>query len=662
VAMPFRPSRQVRVTAAVAALVLLALVPLGDSSAGAGRGRRVAAGGAVPGLAAPSSPPDAPGSEAMRVRPTVVQPGPSGRPRPAPIAAGSGLGSRDDPALRQRVLARLGRMRLEDKVGQVFMTQVYGRGARDLGMASANRRAYGVDDAEQVIERYRPGGVIYFDWSGNLHEPRQITALSTGLQRAAMRQPAAVPLLIATDQEQGLVGRIGPPATQLPGSMALGAARSDQLAAAAAGVTGDELRAMGIALDLAPVADVNVNPGNPVIGVRSFGSDPALVARLVASQVRAYQRAGVAATAKHFPGHGDTDVDSHTGLPVIHHSRAQLERVDLPPFRAAISSGVAAVMTAHVVVPALDPSGRPATLSRPIVTGLLRQRLGFDGVVITDALEMAGVRQMFGDDRVPVEALKAGVDMLLMPPDGSFGLQYRAVLRAVRSGAISRARLDQAVYRILRLKDQFGLFAHPMPAAGAVAREVGAPAHLAVAQRVAERSVTLLRDDAGLLPLAPRRARKVLVTGPSVATATLAGLLGERGVAVRSLATGSDPGGATVARAAVAARGSDLVVAATRNLSAGHGAGQRALVRALAGSGRPLVTVAVGNPYDLAYLPGVRTSLATYSERPASLAALVRVLFGEVRPSGRLPVTVPAPGRPGRALYPFGSGLPKHPG
>jgi len=621
------------VTATVAALGLLAAMPRGDTGV-ASRGPVAAHGPATPAPAASGS---TPSSRDAAVRPGAV--------RVDRGTAGASPGSRDAQALRRRALARLGRMSLEDKVGQVFMTYVYGRSAtdRDRGTVRANRREYGVDDAGQLIDRYHLGGVIYFDWAGNLHDPRQIADLSAGIQRAALRQRAAVPMLIATDQEQGLVARIGPPATQLPGSMALGAARSDELAATAATVTADELRAMGIAQDFAPVADVNVDPGNPVIGVRSFGSDPALVSRLVAAQVGAFQAAGVAATAKHFPGHGDTSVDSHTGLPVINHSLAELERVDLPPFRAAVARGVGAVMTAHVVVPALDRSGRPATLSRPIITGMLRQRLGFDGVVITDALDMAGVRKAFGDDRVPVEALRAGVDMLLMPPGGTLGVQYRAVLGAVRSGAISPARLDQAVYRILRLKDQLGLFAHPMPASGAAAREVGARVHLAVAERVGDRSVTLVRDDRGLLPLARGRARRVLVTGAGVATtAALARLVGERGAAVRTVAGGADPGGATVARAAAAARASDLVVVATRNVSTAGGGGQRALVRALVASGRPLVVVAVGNPYDLASLRGVRTYLATYGDRPASLAAFVRVLFGEVEAAGKLPVPIPA--------------------
>jgi beta-N-acetylhexosaminidase len=473
-----------------------------------------------------------------------------------------------------------------------------------------------------------------------------------------------VPLLIATDQEQGLVSRIGPPATQFPGAMALGATGSQELARAAAGAAGAELRAMGIVQDLAPVADVNLNPRNPVIGVRSFGADPALVARLTAAQVAGYQAAGVAATAKHFPGHGDTTVDSHAGLPVIGHS------------------GVGAIMSAHIVVPALDPSRRPATLSRPILQGLLRHRLGYDGVVITDALEMAGVRQRFGDRRVPVEAVLAGADMLLMPPRGAFSQEFDAVLAAVRSGRISQARLDQSVRRILRLKARLGLLGprpgamdsrtaapagHPasrargrvdavLPSAAEAARQAGARAHLAVAMRVAEASVTLLRERDGTLPLATHGPRLLVTGSGDDATALLARLLAERGAAARALPTGSEPDGNAIAGAVAAARSSDAVVVLTRDAWTSAGTAQRRLVATLADGGRPVVAVAVRDPYDAAWYGPAAASLATYGDRPASLAALARVLAGELRPAGRLPVAIPATG-PGTQAFPIGAGI-----
>jgi beta-N-acetylhexosaminidase len=493
---------------------------------------------------------------------------PWARPEEAP--ASQGHPTAGAAATSAVVEARLRAMGTRDKVGQLFVTYLFGASDTDSapGMAEANRSAYGVDDPAAFIERYRPGGVIYFPWAGNLHDPAQIARLSAGLQRAALRQPAKLPLLIATDQEQGLVSRIGPPATQFPGAMALGAAGSDELARAAAGAAGAELRAIGIVQDLAPVADVNSNPRNPVIGIRSFGADPAAVARLTAAQVAGYQAAGVAATAKHFPGHGDTAVDSHAGLPVIGHSRAGWQRIDLPPFQAAIDAGAGAVMSAHIVVPALDPSRRPATLSRPILQGLLRDRLGYDGVAITDALEMAGVRQRFGDRRVPVEAILAGADLLLMPPRGAFAEEYGAVLAAVRSGRVSQARLDQSVRRILRLKARFGLLADPpeLPSARQATRQAGASAHQAVARRVAESSVTLLREREGTLPLTARGGARLLVTGSGDdATRLLARLLAERGAATRALPTGAEPDAGTIAGAVAAARASDAVVVFTRN-------------------------------------------------------------------------------------------------
>jgi beta-N-acetylhexosaminidase len=483
----------------------------------------------------------------------------------------------------------------------------------------------------------------------------RIAGLSTGLQRAAL-DDSGIPLLVSTDQEGGIVARVGPPATQFPGNMALGAARQAEYALQAASITAGELRTLGINQDYAPVADVNVNPQNPVIGVRSFGEAPELVSGLMRAQVAGYQQGQrLAATAKHFPGHGDTSVDSHTGLPVIHHSLDELEKIDLPPFQAAIERGIASIMTAHIVVPALDPSGRPATLSRPILTGLLRERLGLDGVIVTDALDMAGVRQMFGDERVPVEALKAGTNILLMPPVPD--LQYHAVLDAVRSGEISKARLDQSLYRILRLKFRLGLFTDPFAHPEHIAEVVGTPQHLATADRISDRAVTLLKNDAGLL--APGSGKRTLVTGFGVTTtATIGQGLATRGLATEVLSTGSNPSDTTIAQAVAAANRNELVVVTTSQAwNQALNLKQRDLVNALLQIGRPLIALAVREPYDIAYFTAASTYLAAYGFNPVSLRALVRVLFGEVNPSGKLPVTIPAADDPARVLFPYGFGL-----
>ena len=398
------------------------------------------------------------------------------------------------------------RMTLEEKVGQLFVTYAYGRTAdtTDPADVAHNQQELGVANGKALIEKYHLGGVIYFAWSNNVANPEQIAGLSNGLQRVATSQPSGIPLLISTDQEHGVVTRVGPPATQLPGNMALGAGRSVPNAYDAAQISGKELRAIGINQDFAPVADVNVNAQNPVIGVRSFGSDPSLVSDMVSASVDGYQSANVAATAKHFPGHGDTATDSHYGVPIINHSRAEWDRIDAPPFRAAISRGIDTIMTAHIVVPALDPSGTPATLSKPIITDILRGEMGYDGVVITDALTMQGVRDGFGDDRIPVLALKAGVDQLLMPAPGKLDIAYNAVLSAVRSGELTEDRIDQSVHRVLQLKMSRGLFQpkNVMVDESKVGSRVGTAAHQARAQAITDATVTLVKDDANALPLA----------------------------------------------------------------------------------------------------------------------------------------------------------------
>ncbi len=513
-------------------------------------------------------------------------------------------------------------MSLEDKVAQLFVLAVSGRTAdtADPAAVTANRAAYGVATPAEVVARHRPGGIIYFAGEkDNLVDPRQIARLSGDLQRAS-QGAGRIPLLVSTDQEQGgYVVRA--PCTLLPGQMGLASSPSSSAdVRAVATITRDELLAMGINQAFAPVVDVASNPANPIIHVRSFGDDPDRVASLAQSQIGTFQkRQGIVAAAKHFPGHGATDTDSHTGLPVNNRSRSELEDNDLPPFAAAIKSGVGVIMSAHIVVPALDSSGDPATLSYPILTGVLRQKLGYDGVVITDALDMAGVRQRYSDARVPVLAIKAGVDQLLTPPD--FFAARDGVLAAIRAGELTEARIDESVTRILRLKQRFGLLTtakvHGDPS---IVRSV---THLATAAEVTDRTITVLKDDDGLLPL-PARPRKVLVTGwGAVTTASLADVLTAHGDTTTLSTTGISPDAATVTSAATLAKQVDLVVVCTRNLGADTSSGQLSLVSALIASGTPVISVAVLEPYDIAHTPQVRTHLLTYSYAKNALEALV---------------------------------------
>ncbi|MGY3201823.1 glycoside hydrolase family 3 protein [Streptomyces sp. TE5632] len=569
-------------------------------------------------------------------------------------------GSPDDRKLR----ALISRMTLEEKVGQLFVMRVYGHSATDPDQADidANLKEIGVRTAAELLEKYRVGGIIYFAWAHNTRDPHQIAGLSNGIQKASLGLPRGLPVLISTDQEHGIVARVGEPATLFPGAMAIGAGGSRSDARTLGRIAGRELRALGIRQDYAPVADVNVNPANPVIGVRSFGSEPDAVAAMVAAEVSGFQRSGVAATAKHFPGHGDTAVDSHTGFPVITHSREQWERLDAPPFRAAIAAGIDSIMTAHLMVPALDDSEDPATLSHPILTGILREELGYDGVVVTDSLGMEGVRTKYGDDRVPVLALKAGVDQLLNPP--SLDVAWNAVRKAVQDGELTEERLDESILRVLRLKAKLGLFKDPYVSPGGVDRAVGTRAHLASADRIAERTTTLLVNEERLLPLSRRRQPKLLVVGADPAspsgttgppTGVLARALTELGFTATALSTGTAPSAATIAKAVAAARDADAVVVGTYNVSATSS--QRTLVEQLLATGRPVVAVAIRNPYDVAHLPAVPACLATYSWTDVELRAAARVIAGKVEPRGKLPVPVQRADDPATVLYPVGHGL-----
>lgn len=558
----------------------------------------------------------------------------------------------------------LRRMTLEQKVGQLFVCYAYGPAADTAD--ARNTSLYGVATPAEVVAKFHLGGVIYFAWTDSVKDPQQIARLSNGLQSASLTD-TGIPLQIGTDQEYGVVVRVGPPATQFPGGMALGATRSAQYARTAAAIGGRELKAVGITTDFAPDADVNVNPLNPVIGVRSFSSDPALVAELTAAQVMGYQRDGrIAVTAKHFPGHGDTATDSHTGIPVISHTRDEWTRIDRPPFEAAIRAGIDSIMTAHIVVPALDPSGDPATLSRPILTGILREELRFDGVVITDSLGMQGVRDKYGDAEIPLRAIEAGVDQLLMPVNP--GLAYNSVLEAVRGGRISEARIDQSVERILKLKLKNGLVSHPYVDLARVAQIVGTPANYTQAQRIADRSTTLLKNDADLLPLSPA-PRTILVTGYS--PTSLGTALQSRGATAVVKDTGTTPTDSKINDALAAVGNADLTVVLTNKAwdteVTDKLAKQQKLVNALLATGRPVIVVPVRDPYDVAYFPTAPTTLVTYGSAAASMEALAKVLHGEIAPAGKLPVAIPAqpdpaqpdPAQPDPAetLHPFGHGL-----
>lgn len=563
-----------------------------------------------------------------------------------------------------QVRAVMAKMTLAEKIDQMFVVNVYGTDTNTVtpAEATANNALFGagINNATQMIDAYHPGGVIYFAWTDSLTGAQQTASLSNGLQQSAMSS-GGIPLQISTDQEGGVVTRIGAPASVSPGNMAIGASFNPANAYRAANVIGQELKAQGINMDDAPVVDVNTNAHNSADGPRSFGDRTSAVEMMAAAAVTGYQQAGVAAQAKHFPGLGDTTVNTDSGVAVTNETKQQIMSVDVPAFRAAIAAGTQSIMAAHIVAPALDPSGLPASLSNPIVTGLLRNTLHYNGVVITDSLS-AGALAPYTHQQIITDAINAGDDELLICPQPSGGSLNGAVnlpeseqivMNAVNSGQISVGRIDQSVSRILHLKFQLGLFKNPYTTSGAVASTVGTPAHLATMASVSKDSITLVRNDNHALPLAANSGQHVLVTGWGVGTTqNLANDLSAKGLTTQLLWTGS-PNSATIAAAVAAAKNNDATVVTSYN--AWNDTTQQNLINALLATGKPVIVASVGGPYDLAYYPTAPTFIASYDYQPPSLVALANAITGTA-PTGHLPVTIPnAAGT--ATLVPYGTGL-----
>jgi beta-N-acetylhexosaminidase len=545
--------------------------------------------------------------------------------------------------------AKLADMTLEEKVGQLFFTFVQGKDADDATGAAENQANYGVDTPGEVVRKYHLGGVLYFDAprARNIANPTQVNAFSNSLQEAALDSGAGIPLSLTIDQETGIVARMRAPATDFPGMMALGATRSTELAEQVWTIVGQELDAVGVNWNFAPVLDVNTNPQNPVIGLRSLGENTQLVGDIGETAVRALQGTGVMATVKHFPGHGDTETDSHFGLPLVDYDRETLMNVHVAPFARAIDAGADAVMTAHMVVESVDPD-LPSTLSPALLTGLLREELGFNGLIVTDALEMGALTPFWTQREISVMALEAGADVLLLPSDLDEAID--GVMDAVESGRIKEKRIDQSVLRILRTKYDRGLFHDPFADPAKVDQVVGTPEHLAVADQVARTATTLIRNDGS--PLPADVSQDVVVVGPA-ASADTETRLRELGVNVTRVPVSTTPTAAELSAAVAAAGNADLALVTTTN--ARGNAGQRQLVAEVAGTATPTVAAAISLPYDAGFVPEADAVLTTYGSRPLSMRALADVLVGSAAPGGRLPVTVH--GADGTVAYPYGHGL-----
>jgi len=496
------------------------------------------------------------------------------------------------------------------------------------------------------------------------------TPIEVAAKINALQQRARVPLLVSSDLEPGL-GRLeggvfthylldAGSATVFPSNMAIAATGRDQDAYDVAFAIGKEGRATGMTIDFAPVVDVNNNPANPVINTRSFGEDPRRVATLSALFVRGVQDAGVAATAKHFPGHGDTDVDSHVGLPVVGATMARLDSVELVPFHAAIDAGAALVMTAHIALPAVEgDSSTPATLAPKIITDLLRDSLRFNGVAITDAMTMEGVGKGYTTEQSSVLAVKAGADILLKPSDPHVAVE--AVLAAVERGEISRARIDSSVRRVLALKARTGVARQRYVNLDNLRDVVGAPEHRALAADVAQRAITLLRDRNNLIPLGAPAQLLVVQYMPEtelkagrVFAASLRGVPASSSrVRVVKISPAVSP--ARLDSISHMADVSDRVVVAAyvRRI---EGEGRVAIPTFVASwmdslaLRRPTAFVALGNPYLLRQLPNAGTYLVTYGVSDDLERAAARALLGQARITGRAPISLPGFFRMGDGL------------
>ncbi|WP_119069988.1 beta-N-acetylhexosaminidase [Aggregatilinea lenta] len=489
----------------------------------------------------------------------------------------------------------------------------------------------GLTVPHDILAAVERGEVASFCLFGHYNggSPAQVRALAESLIDAARAGGLPTPL-IGLDQEGGQLMALTEGVTELPGNMALGATRSPELAEQIGRVLGRELRAMGINMNFAPSADVNVNPANPVVGTRSFGEDPALVADLAAAMIRGMQAEGVAATAKHFPGHGDVSLDSHYDLSVVPHARERLDAVELFPFRAAIEAGVKAVMTAHVLYPALD-ADLPATLSPAILTGLLRRELAFDGLIITDAMDMAPAAPRYGALQSARMALEAGADLVMLAhlPD------QLALVRDTLD--LTRPQSAARIHALCVALDG------PLPSLDVV----GCAAHRQIAQTVAERAITVVRDG-GTLPLQPAPDDSIAVVTPETLNLTPAD--SSEGVSIhladairrrhpRTQDYTLRHGNGDVAALLAAVEAASVVVVGT--ISAEHDPDQAALVQALHARDQQVIVVSLRTPYDLSVFPMVETYLCAYGIRDVNTEAVARVLFGEIAATGVLPCAIP---------------------
>jgi beta-N-acetylhexosaminidase len=489
----------------------------------------------------------------------------------------------------------------------------------------------------------------------------------------ALQGMSSIPLIFGADLEAGAGfrargGYFIPNAIDLGGAvvfppeMAIGATGDTALAYEQGRLTATEGRALGIHVAYTPVLDVNNNPANPVINTRSFGEDPAMVARLGASFIRGIQDHGMIATGKHFPGHGDTGVNSHLALPVVSVSRSRLDSVELVPFREAVKSGVGAIMTFHGAMPALDSSGVPGTLSEKVMTGLLRNELRFQGIIISDAMDMRGVLDQYGAVEAVKRAVAAGVDVLIQPLNVTQTID--AVVAGITEGRYTEARLDESVRRILEAKSGLGLDRRKLVSLDSLRFVVGDSSHVSMARRIAERSITLVRDSLSQIPLALRENPRILSVTVARRTDLSAGLafnasLRETARTLSAAFLAAEDPAADYERLERVADSMDVVIVSSyvgQNWDAVSASAPQAFasfVQRLTSKGKRPIVVSFGNPYLLQQIPGVPAYVVAWGGFPLSQSAAARALLGARPITGKLPISIPV----GSRTIPRGSGL-----
>ncbi len=535
--------------------------------------------------------------------------------------------ARAQTADEARIDALTARMSLEQKIGQLLLVFVSGR---ELSPS-----------LQRSIDEYHAGGIVLFQ--DNISDSLQTVTLINAAQTAAISANVGIPLFVAVDQEGGTISRMPQTAPVFPSQMALAATGDLDMAELMARSHAAQLKALGFNMNLAPVLDVNDNPDNPIIGTRSFGSNPQWAAQLGGRMVKAYKDSNIVAVVKHFPGHGNAAVDSHDALPIVRKSAEDIDAVELAPFKQMVWTGDAdAIMTAHIAFPALDDSGLPATLSSKILGGVLRDRLGFRGLIMSDSMSMDAIDRKYTNAQAIVMAFRAGIDLLATGSDiGRFTPaarpEYQTLLKAIREEPALQQRLNESVRRILLTKARYGLLDWTPTDGAAADAALAAPAQLTAARAIAAKSVTLVRDLDGQLPvkdddsvllIAPRERDAISFYDSTVLVDALRACHPKLEVALVDFR----PSGREIRDAAARAQKANKTIVAVFN--ARFYTQQAALIRAI---NRPIVA-ALRNPYDAFVATNAPAFVATFSDVPVSLEALANVLCGKAQAVGRMPV------------------------